>query len=700
MKDHPQTTIEISVFSARRFYAHAPAPSPEAGALRHTISIPRRGILKIRASSDTPASLLWVDGLAVRADRAHAFVDALRRGEIPKPILGSSFLPASVSVSYHSPARIADSRETLLSVLGLAPDLLHTIASSRQRTCDTCGATIKMYESAAHVAADITESCGKRPIDIQLRAPLELLAEWGELRGFRVQESPDGASFIELESLVLTADTLPRVRKAIESVWMLPSMSVWCVADRSATGYAPAGFCNGCAKLAPPASMRQLAHILKKGASDPSASELLLDAWGTTVAGLMSSSLSALDEHLSGSKILSAELRDTVRSLGLDALPLGRTTDTLSASALARLAVIAATRIDLSRDALVILDVPSGLMLPSETSATEKLIECSSRHHTTVALEQGQESYKTDAEPAARRTEGVSLGTLRLRALDDSTWREATLRKGSLLVIRPSTCLSAKPLARDIFSVISGRLAVDLQEAHFASLHPCEPCSIDAQPFASSDVRLLVQLLGLYDPLAKLYASALEARMQGISPRDFAVSSRTKARYLCPECSGLGITLEPLPNFERPQAHPCTVCLGTRFKAPIKEIEFRGRPMWSILNSTFSRAENVLRALPKVARALALVKLLRLEHLPVGMPIGLLSFSEQRLAAIAAAILSSPKSRPPVIIIEEPLAGLSSQQAEGLTNLMTCHELGEQVTWIVISRDSRVHNLSSLALDL
>jgi ABC-type branched-subunit amino acid transport system ATPase component len=38
-----------------------------------------------------------------------------------------------------------------------------------------------------------------------------------------------------------------------------------------------------------------------------------------------------------------------------------------------------------------------------------------------------------------------------------------------------------------------------------------------------------------------------------------------------------------------------------------------------------------------------------------------------------------------VLVIEEPFAGLSSAQAEGLTKLMRGHEIGKDVTWVAVT---------------
>ncbi len=685
MTGHPQTTIILSVFSARRFYSTAPHTSPQSGLIHHAIPIPSGGTLNVHASSDGLGSLAWMDGLAVQANRTRAFVESLRRGEIPKPLTKTSSLPAHIEVRYLSPTTMSLSGHTLMSVLGLAAPLLRILESSNYRECATCGNRLEMYRRAAELTEEILETYEGQGIDIRLRAPADLLAEWSDALGFGVRESADDGGFVELDSLIAKPENFERVRKVLDLAWTLPGMSVWCSGDHSTTAYAPHGYCARCSKNAPAISRRKLGLALIRGITDISAPELSLHARDVTLKGLLTLPLSNLDELLVIRDILPPSLRDALRSFGLDSLALGRTTDTLSASALARLAVIAAVPHDSKEDSLTVLDIPSRLMSPSDGSRALQLLEQAALRNTIVVLQRHDECPREAVSVDIPQPTDVNLGTLRVHAQDDATSIETDLLRGSCCVIALKEDLSVEPLAREISAALSGKQASGVT---YSSRHPCEARLIDIHPLASSARRILAQEFGLYEPLTKLYASSLEARVRGLTPRDFNLSTRSKPNYLCPECSGVGILLESVPDFERPEACACPVCLGARFRAPIKEIEFRGRALWRVLNSTFREESGVLRALPKVSKALSLLSLLELDHLPIGMPTSLLSFSERRLAAIATSILSATASRPTVLVIEEPFAGLSTVQAEGVTKLMSGHEISKDVTWIVVTHAS------------
>jgi ABC-type antimicrobial peptide transport system ATPase subunit len=108
-----------------------------------------------------------------------------------------------------------------------------------------------------------------------------------------------------------------------------------------------------------------------------------------------------------------------------------------------------------------------------------------------------------------------------------------------------------------------------------------------------------------------------------------------------------------------------------------------------VLNSTFEENNSTLRALPKIASTLSLIKTLQLTNLPLGIPIGLLTFAEYRLLSIIRAVAEGSRARPSVIIIEEPLAGLSMAQQSALITLMNDAQQSQGATWIAVTRDTR-----------
>lgn len=697
MKEHQHRTIEIPVFSARRFFSSTHEAQQHNAVLRRDISIPRRGVLTVHPSADNPASLVFVDGLAIQSHQIHSFVDQLRQGKIPGPIVPPSPVGTSAQVYSISPTSLALDERTLISSFSLIEPVLHRITAFSRCCCASCGDSLKLFSTTAKLVEAILSEHRALAIDIQLEAPSDVLVSWGDAHGFHLGRSDDGESLIELDSLTADPSEFQRIHKVIDLAWALPDMRVWCRRPGASTVYSPHGFCPRCRRPAPHTSRRTLLKILETGSHAFDAPELLLDLGGITVGGLLSLSLSALEELSLDKSFLTPSIREALRSFRLDQLPLGRTTKTLSTSALTALAAARSFIIDRPDDSLTVLDIPCSVMSPSEVSTTTRITQHAAKNRAILIIERQEVQLDRPEQLTKEATSGDVLGKLSLAGARQAPSMEISLQQGKVHVIHPRPDTSLQPIAAELYSILSGRLSSILVDAHYIPNNPFEPHLIDlcSTTFATSK-QVLAQTFGIYEAIMKMYASALDARSAGLTPKHFSLSERTKLKHTCPECHGLGVTMNSYLHVERPLAYPCTTCCGTRFLEPVRDIRFRGRPLWHVLNSTFSEAAGILRTLPRISDALGILRLLCLDHLPVGMPTRLLSFSERRLTAIAASVLSGTQSRPSAIVIDEPLAGLSQEQAEGLLSLMTSRQYSCYTSWLLVSRDPQLDPYADL----
>ena len=104
--------------------------------------------------------------------------------------------------------------------------------------------------------------------------------------------------------------------------------------------------------------------------------------------------------------------------------------------------------------------------------------------------------------------------------------------------------------------------------------------------------------------------------------------------------------------------------------------------MWEILNAPLSASEDTLRALPRMKEVFELITLLSLADLPLGMPVTLLSGPQRRLLSIAHALLVSTKTRPSVIVLEEPEVGFSERQRVALLSAIQLPAYSERCGWV------------------
>jgi excinuclease ABC subunit A len=196
---------------------------------------------------------------------------------------------------------------------------------------------------------------------------------------------------------------------------------------------------------------------------------------------------------------------------------------------------------------------------------------------------------------------------------------------------------------------------------------------------------LLIDALGLGDSLANLYAASVDARSLGLRARDFSLAATRSNPHICNACKGLGVTLQFFDELPRPLAAPCQVCHGLRCKSPVRDILFRGTSFSRMLNQNFDEAFVTLKALPKAARTLKLIEMFELQKLPLGMPLTLLSDSEQRAVLLAQALLRATRARPSIVLIEEPEMHLSRQQRCAIEEVCSNWPEGALVSRIEVS---------------
>lgn len=155
------------------------------------------------------------------------------------------------------------------------------------------------------------------------------------------------------------------------------------------------------------------------------------------------------------------------------------------------------------------------------------------------------------------------------------------------------------------------------------------PCAIPSVSYSNKTTQVLGHDLGLLERLARLYAASLDARVAGLTAKDFSLGSPRSNRYICRRCKGLGVILESIPGIPRPTATPCHICGGQRFTDPVCSARFNGVSYQEILNRPIRDSIQVLGALTKASEILERVSRLGLDELPLGMPLALLSSSER-----------------------------------------------------------------------
>lgn len=189
--------------------------------------------------------------------------------------------------------------------------------------------------------------------------------------------------------------------------------------------------------------------------------------------------------------------------------------------------------------------------------------------------------------------------------------------------------------------------------------------------FKGENEGLLIDLLGLNKPLAKLFSGTTAARMADLRERDFQVS---REGFYCKAC--LFNSLQQSSAGAEPSS-VCPICNGAIVIGAAGLIEFGGFNFGKLLGSTLAQAVPLLGGVREVAPLLVIVERLGISQIKLGARAEDLSRDEIRLAHLAANLVELPQSgKACLVILEHPFVGLSDAATvtleaffKGLTSL-------------------------------
>jgi len=676
MEESSSRRIAGQVFSALQYYADiCSGKAKPTGTVAFSQELIERGIQHATAQHN---SLLWVDGIYASSLLQERFLGSLLRGEVPSPLAVKGTRSLQSRIVMTTPESLITTPQTILSALGLTDDTLEAALESFQRLCAQCGAHLTSYQSPSDVLAAIAQEWNGQTISLIVQSPSERFSDWIVTRGFSNERTPEGLNSALLDHLVCTAKSLTPLGASLHSLWQLPEVRLKCIGPRGEERvYSPTAWCAACKRTAERISKTELASVLKLGTRQVGSQrpeELLVVEPPHTVAQLLDTPVREL-QLLPSSRFHQAQ--ELLTALSLDMCTFGTRTDRLNARSLALVSIIATLLTIKGSHDQVIVDLPCNILSTSDTVAVTSLLEHAS---TTCGISilgstpAHSLPVASHSSTASRTSLSASITFSLLRA-ESSVATNFTLSAGDLLQVChqdfPSTTLFY-----DLISKLAGS-----QE------HVDAPMPVTAIPLFSQldrSARVIGQELGLIEPLTHLYAASLDARSQGLSAKDFTLFGTRAPRYACSHCRGLGVILDYHKELPRPLASPCPVCSGLRCKHPITSALFRGVPFPTVLNQPIAHSYATLAALAKARRPLEVSGAVGLHHLPLGMPLALLSSTERRKLSIASALCKGRTAKPVVIILEAPDADLCGSHRESLNKLRDAALVEGRAIWIEV----------------
>ena len=405
-----------------------------------------------------------------------------------------------------------------------------------------------------------------------------------------------------------------------------------------------------------------------------------------------------------------------LESVGLGYLTLDRPLRTLSAGESQRVALTAALGSNLV-NMLYVLDEPSIGLHPHDVAPLLKAINDLRDRSNTVALIEHQESIIRSADwvveigpgageqggqivfqgpPAALEAEEGSLtgnylagrrgtrstsqprptdqGWIRLTGASGNNLKNIDVEfpLGVLCVVTGVSGAGKSSLVQEtLFPAICSRLnkeaLVGLPYDDLLGAGQLDDCMfLDQQPIGKSPRSNPVTYIKAFDEIRRVFSQATDARVRNITMSHFSFNVDGGR---CPNCKGEGqisIDMQFLADIYM----KCPECQGTRYRAEVLEVLYRGRSIADVLELTVREAFVFFRGEIKVQAKLKRLLDVGLGYLPLGQGANTLSGGEAQRLKMATAI-SSRSQNQTLYILDEPTTGLHFADVSQLIDCFT-----------------------------
>jgi excinuclease ABC subunit A len=217
---------------------------------------------------------------------------------------------------------------------------------------------------------------------------------------------------------------------------------------------------------------------------------------------------------------------------------------------------------------------------------------------------------------------------------------------------------------------------------------------VDQAPIGRSPRSTPATVTGVFDELRRVFAATREAKVRGYRPGRFSFNSREGR---CELCLGLGQRRIPM-NFLPDLSITCEECQGKRFNQPTLEVRFKGKSIGEVLMLRVDECREVFQAIPKVLRGLDALHDVGLGYLTLGQSSTTLSGGEAQRVKLAAELSRNSTGRA-LYLLDEPTTGLHFADIERLLAILErLADLGHAV--VVIEHHLDVIAAADWVIDL
>ncbi|NLX96562.1 MAG: excinuclease ABC subunit UvrA [Rhodopirellula sp.] len=176
---------------------------------------------------------------------------------------------------------------------------------------------------------------------------------------------------------------------------------------------------------------------------------------------------------------------------------------------------------------------------------------------------------------------------------------------------------------------------------------------VDQSPIGRSPRSNPVTYLKVFDEIRAVFAETIEAKTRGYTASHFSFNVDGGR---CPACNGDGC-IEIDMQFLADVYMKCGQCHGTRYRAEILDVTYRGRHIAEVLEMTVREAFTFFRGRAKVQARLKRLIDVGLDYIRLGQPANTLSGGESQRLKLAA-YMSGVKRGRSLFLLDEPTTGL------------------------------------------
>ena len=200
--------------------------------------------------------------------------------------------------------------------------------------------------------------------------------------------------------------------------------------------------------------------------------------------------------------------------------------------------------------------------------------------------------------------------------------------------------------------------------------------------------------VGVFDDIREVFANTKEAKVRGYDKSRFSFNVKGGR---CEACYGDGV--KKIEMHFLPDVYvPCSVCEGTRYNSETREIKYKGKNIYDVLEMRVEEALTFFENVQKVKNKLEMLKDVGLSYIKLGQGSPTLSGGEAARIKLAKELQKKPTGKS-LFILDEPTTGLHQDDIKKLLKILE-RIVDNGDTIIVIEHNLDVIKVADNIIDL